>query len=317
MSRWTWDHQWQYGTWRRSTDPSISGRFATGGAHRHGRYRVRLPNLASPHGTTHAQQGVAAADYTATSCQLTDAYIVGPDQIAEIGCFDAAGVPRNLPFVLAYLGASDGSRPMVSARYDRASGTAKGAQVSRTGIGTYLVRGFGSFNGRGAATLTVINDTAAHCQNNGILAGDGVQISVFCHAPGGAPIDTGWMLSYVEQTGSHHDPAAPAAYVTTGGDPANPMVPTDRSWASNRETPKVVRTQTGRYEINYTEIGNPSKYPGDVTLVTAIAPATRYCLVRAWNTYSNGQPLKVQIDCYDGAGRFADAHFNVACLRSY
>ena len=303
--------QWQYGTWRRSSDPAVSGRYATMVRTGTGRYTVRLPGMGTAAGAMHATLSAGWGYQQAVSCQLADAWRDGLDQVADVACFDQAGIPKNLPFIVVFVGASDGPTPMLTTRYDGTGGT--GATVSRIGTGRYTVSATGPFNARGVADITAVGAAPACCRPTNTTAG--LQIAVACDAQNGAPVDTGWALSYTELVGPHHDPSAPAAYLTVGGDPASPTVLTDRSWSSNGETPTVARTGVGVYDISYQQIGNPAVYPADGLMVTATGSAPRYCRNWAWNSYSFPPKLRILLYCFDATGQPADSTFTIAYLR--
>jgi hypothetical protein len=320
--------QWQWGTWRRSGDPTLAGRNATMTRTGDGLYRVHMPGLGPVAGVAHAELGATWGHQQATSCQIADMQQQGADQIVQVICFDFTGTRKNLPFLVVYVGASKGPTPMIAARYDgirAVSATDRTVNVSRTGTGRYTVTTTGVFDGRGFVRITPVGTAPVHCRPAETTdTGSGLRIRVECDAPDGMARDTRWTLSYTQQVGMHHDPSVPAAYLATTGDPANPTIASDRSWSSNGETPTVSRgstnspnpPSTGIYWVQYQRIGKQQVYPAGAVAVTATGPQPRFCRNVVWDSYSFPGKVTIVIYCFDLTGRPADSTFALAYLRA-
>ncbi|HUQ61404.1 hypothetical protein [Lentzea sp.] len=269
---------WQWGTWRRNGVE----RFITVIRRGEGAYEVRLPELGGTNGTVHVAISNGWGYPQALSCQSQNTRGDGDDLLVDVACFSPDGSRKNLPFAIVFV--SDG--PAVRYR-----GGAAG--VTRTGPGQYDVT---SLKGNGFAMVSAVGASQARCRTTV----EATRTRVECDA------DTDWNLTYTEGAAIHHDPAASAAYLTTGRN----------HWSSNGETPAVTRTALGRYDVWYQGIGNPRTYPADAVLVSAAGPAPRYCRIWAWNGYSSPPKVLVQVRCYDQNGAEADADFALAYLRS-
>lgn len=242
-----------------------------------GDYVVRLPEVTG--GTVHAELSVGWGYYQPFSCQTEGTRSEGNDLLVDVACFNPNGTRKNLPFTVVFV--SDG--PAV--QYRGQSG------VTKTGPGQYEVTTMGGF-----AMVSPVGQNRALCRTTV----EAKSTKVACNT------DTDWNLTYTDSA-IHHDPSAPAAYLETGS---------NRSWASNGETPAVTRTAVGRYDVQYQAIGNPKVWPGEAVLVSASGPEPRYCRIWAWNGYSYPPKVLVQVYCYDLAGAAADSSFALAYLRS-
>ncbi|GAA0923495.1 hypothetical protein [Nonomuraea longicatena] len=324
------DPNWQWGTWKRGPDP---GRGATMVRTATGRYTVTLPGLGATPGIAHAGAGVSWGYTDAAWCQLDAVTVIDGDKVLYVICFDGAGTAKDLPFAVWASGPSTGARPQLQARYENSGGLASAVplvnrdtfnsasgpvSVYRTGDGRYEVTAEGAaYDGGGYARVTALDDVPARCRATGVEdTGTAVRIGVECLDRDFRPTSTPWLLSYTEGTGAHHDAGVPAAYASTSGDPAAPVVDTGRSWSSNGEVPTVVRTAPGVYDINYQAIGNPYIYPADLVDVSAVGAQARSCRPLSWNSYGHPGKLRVIVHCYDAARRLADAHFALAYLRA-
>jgi hypothetical protein len=286
-----------------------------------GRYTVRLPGIGSPNGVAHASIGLAWDLFQAVSCQLAGAAPDGADEVLDVACFDAAGTPKNLPFQVTFVRPSTGADPMVTAGYPGGAATYNSTggavRVQRQSTGVYQVDADGgALTGLGFPSVTARQATQAHCRPAAAArTASGLRLRIECSAHG-TPVDSGWTLSYTERAGLPHDPSVPSAYLSTTGDPAGPVIDPQRSWSNNGETPSLRHTATGAYELIYPSLGNPRVYPGDVAVSTAIGAPGRYCRTGALNSYSRAGQVLIQVHCFDGAGKRADANFAVAYIRA-
>ncbi|MBG0831722.1 hypothetical protein HS041_28770 [Planomonospora sp. ID67723] len=329
----TLDPSWQWGTWKRDSDPEQVSRHATMIRTGTGRYTVTLPGLGTTPGVAHAGAGVSWGRMDAAWCQLETVTRNGTDKHLDVACFDGAGTPSNLPFAVWASGPSPGAQPQLQARYETVGGfgnalplvngdtynsAAGPVEVRRAGEGRYEVTAGGAvFDATGYARITALNDVRVRCRATSTEdTGTGVRIGVECLGADFRPRSTPWLLSYTEGVGTHHDPAVPAAYASTAGNASAPGIDTRRSWSSTGELPTIARTAPGVYDINYQAIGNPFTYPADLVDVAAIGPEARWCRVLSWNSYSYPGKLRIIVHCYDAARRLADAHFAFTYLRA-
>lgn len=191
------------------------------------------------------------------------------------------------------------------------------ATVIHQSPGRYRVRLPGIGSPTGTAHVTPFSSTVATCSIVDTRQ-DGVDelVDVACFGPTGAVKDM-WFNVFFGTPGFSmgasgvvtQDPTTPTAYATVSGGLLDPA----RSYASNGETPTVTRRGTGRYTVSYTGLGNRSVYPADTVQVTALDG--RRCVTAGWNSYSAPPAVSILVDCYDSAGRYADADFGVAYLR--
>ncbi|MGW5054306.1 hypothetical protein [Actinokineospora sp. NPDC004072] len=306
---WTQTHpDWQWSTWvdQRSR---AEARWARKAAVEHpatGRYRVRLPGLASSTGIAHA-----SAFYDATlACSVPGSASDGVDQIVEVVCHDRAGVLRDAFFALSFAEAQPGGPPALAIRHGTGADlavntTGGGVVVTRDGPGRFTITADGPFTGLGHTAITA-GDTG-RCAVASTDA-DAARLTLRVECTGDA-----WQLTHVQGVGLHHDPGATAAHAAVRADGAPDPA---RSFSTTGEQPTATRTDVGRYTITYTDIGNPAVYPGDTVQTTTYGPVTRYCATTSWNSYSTARRLTVTVECRDQAGRFADTGFSVAYLRA-
>jgi M6 family metalloprotease-like protein len=331
--RTTLDTSWQWGTWKRSADQEVAAGNVTMIRTGTGRYTVTMPELGRVPGVAHAAAGVSWGYTDAASCQLVSTAAQGVDKVLEVACSDGTGAARNLPFAVWASGHSAGQKRQLQARYQTIGGfadavplvnaetynsTAGSVEVRRVGEGRYEVTAEGAeFDASGHVRVTPLRSEPARCRAVRVEdTGDGLRIVVACSGAAWTPVSTPWLLTYTEGVGVHHDAAVPAAYASTTGDPAQPVIDTGRSWSTGGEIPTVTRTAPGVYDVNYQDVGNPYTYPADLVDVTALGSAERSCRPLSWNSYSYPRKLRVIVHCYDAAHRLADAHFALAYLRA-
>jgi hypothetical protein len=187
------------------------------------------------------------------------------------------------------------------------------------GTGQYRVvlsgSAFGA--GNGYVQLTAFGaGAAAHCHASGVSAsGAGLDVTVSCFAvramAPAQPVDTAWLLSYVDGSGLSHDAQIPAAYATIAGDPANPTVDTRHSYASDGEQPAVARLATGHYRLTYLRLG---KY-GDTVQVMATGNTGSYCHLGDVTSAASAPRVTIDVYCHTSVGLLSDAPFAIAYLR--
>jgi hypothetical protein len=324
------DPNWAWGTWL--GDPSTAQRRGTVVRTGTGQYTLRLPGIGSPGGVAHVSDAVWPIEES-VGCQVRDRAVDGSDEIVRVSCFDPAGAAKDMRFNTFFAAPSGGPAPMVTVDQTGGAGTYNSTggavAVTRTATGRYVVDVAGpGLDGSGHVQITPYGTRAARCRPAGAtpVAG-GMRLLVECHAASRSaaaqPVDTGWALTYTQGIGLHHDPAVPAGYVTVAGDaaadptgPAGPSINLARSWASNGETPTVVRERRGLYTITYQRLGRQQPYPADSVQTTAVGPQPRTCRNHWWNSYGQQPQVLILVYCFDLSGALADADFAVAYLRA-
>ncbi|WP_434452295.1 RNA polymerase sigma factor [Lentzea sp. E54] len=276
---------WQWSTWagRLSANDSWWSRKVTVIRQGTGRYEVRMPGI----GSTHAIPHVTAYSLYADGCVVRDHRVDGIDGLVGVNCYNNASLPKDVPFHL-FLGVPK-------------SGTATSERATRVGPGEYEVAVPGAE--AGFAKVTPLGDGPAKCGHDGGTATGGeVRFRVVCDR------DTRWRLSHVHGTGLHQDTAAPAAYLTASG--------SGQVLRSFGETPEIVRTSAGRYQVKYRTLGNPVVWPADAVQVTTLGSA-RTCTAIGLNSYSvPARNVWLNVHCFDQAGLPADSDFGVAYVRT-
>ncbi|HEU4422748.1 MAG TPA: hypothetical protein VFR67_09450 [Pilimelia sp.] len=332
------DPRWQWSTGR--LQPATADERATVVRHRTGGYTVRLPGAGYPAGIAHTTSFATTSRYyyappvEGHSCAVAGYRPSGVDELVDVQCHGPDGTPVDVQFDVFFAAPNAGSAPYATVRYDppggagthspiRNSGTSNSAgganHVHHLGIGRWraVLSGTALAADGGYVHVTAYGTgTPARCQPESTAAtagGTGREVVVACYAitTGLARrVNTPWLLSYVRGAGLHRA-GVPAAYATTTGHPADPVIDRRRSWASNGETPDVDRHGVGAYRLAYDAIGEPN----DAPVVTAVGGTPRHCRLFWWDSYSAPPRLTIDVRCYDTAGRPADAQFAVAYLR--
>ncbi|RLK59015.1 RNA polymerase sigma factor [Actinokineospora cianjurensis] len=306
-----------WGTWRTAADPSVSRREPTVVHDGPGRYRVRLPGLASEHGVAHVSVNFMTvyAGANARSCGVVDSYPQGADQFVTVACHNALGAAKDAPFGVLFVVPGTGGAPMVTVRHDGQStvevGDSTGGRpvVARVGVGRYRVSLDGTaFNGHGYAQVTAYGGAQAQCQNEDVAAGE---LSVACWTTGGLPVDTGWHLSYVERGPLTHDAVVPGAYAQMAGTAPGLTVDPDRSFNSANGYMTVERVSVGLYRVGFRGVGRR----GDILLATAIGSAPGQCVGQYLVSYQQPGDTWATVACVDPAGKPVDRRFGVAVIR--
>jgi len=311
------DLQWSTWTRQLSRTDTQWARKATVERNGVGDYDIWLPGIASETGIAHVTMSADAA----ASCSVTESRPDGIDQKIRIHCHDRSGLPKDVePVYVFFAEPAAGPTPMVAIRHAEHplvfNSTGGALDVQRLGTGDYVAIAAGdAFTGNGYAQITPVGTAPVTCQNAASTVVDGkLRINIRCYLIGAdaQPADTEWQLSYVEGTGLHHDPTAPATYATVDGTTAVPVIDTRRSFASNGEVPTIAREGTGRYTLHYNSIG---LYPGANAQVIALGAVPRQCTA-GMNAHSFAPQLLLYVRCYDMLGKPADSAFGVTFQRA-
>jgi hypothetical protein len=280
-----------------------------------GRYRVRFPWLAAgQRGVVH----VTPVGSAPTWCAVVTWFSAGADEIVEVQCAGPAG-PADTRFTVMFttssgvLGAGVGSHAYVhyqGALFDSYNSTGAINGVAQSGPGEYVVRLLnvgvnGLYAGNAQVTAVRRDGVPIRCKigERWTLAGTSVSIPVRCFSPGGAPADSGFVLSYHREravTGELAPPKRfgyiwhlpPMVHMTnfngTGGFFVNSVTPV----AVGRYTLEVPFAGVRETHLQLTGYGN---HPG-------------YCTIAGWSSTAAGE-LHARITCFDNAGGFADQSF--------
>ena len=333
------DPQWQWTTGR--DNPATAGRRVTAVHNGTGAYTVRLPGAGFPMGTAHATSFATASRYyyapadDGHSCAVAGYRQSGSDELLDIRCHNRYGALVDVQFDVFFAAPNTGPGPYAAVRYDAPGGLGTRAPIYNSGtwnttggtLNVYqqdtgrwrvVLSGAALAADRGYVHVTAFGTGApARCRpvsTTPSAGGRALQVVVACDAITTAParpVNSQWTLTYTGGAGLHHTASVPAAYATTAGDPARPVLDRRRSWTSNAETPNLTRLGVGAYRLTYRTLGTPN----DAPQVTAIGALPRHCRLYWWDSYSDPPRVTVDIYCYDTTGDRADALFAMAYLR--
>ena len=325
------DATFQWTTGRR--DPATAAHRATVTHTGTGEYAVRLPDIASATGVAHVT--AYRTTYRGRTCAVAGQEPAGTDEVIRVRCFDHTGAPIDWWFTVFFAApAATGGTPYATVRYNPPGGT--GSLTPVRNDGTYNSAGqVNHVRHEGPGRYKVVLKGAAFTEDSGYpqvtpygsggparchpegttVAGDTLEVAVGCYAVSGEStarrVNSPWVLSYVQGRGLHRDPSAPAAYVTTTGDPAGPVIDQRRSYSSDGGSPTVTRLAKGWYRVVHTGVGKPI----DSAQVTTNTPG-QYCHLGVFNSYSAPPQLTVDVYCHSPEGTPADSAFGVAYLRA-
>jgi hypothetical protein len=291
---------------------------------RTGRYRVRLPGLASDTGIAHVTTWYVVIG----GCSVAGSAKDGIDELVDVACFGPTGAPADWPFNVFFGEPNAGPAPMAAIRYGDASqseirfnSTGGDIRIEHVAPGGYEVTISGAgFNGRGYTQVTPLGEEPRRCSPTPLPAPDGqTRLRIDCRtiSRSSTPNDSAWQLTYVQDTGLQHDPSVPAAYLVVDGIRETPTIEGDRTYISTgHRLPEITRTRPGRYLLTFPDIGTAYPYPIDTIQVTAVGGTVR-CTQYGTNsgTAVTGQRL-VSVMCHDDAGRLVDARFSLTYLRA-
>lgn len=297
-----------------------------------GAYRVRLPGVGSVTGIAHAT--AYRTVYRGRTCAVTGQEPDGADELVDVRCFDHTGRPVDWWFTVFHTTPTGGGSPYATIDYDAPGGGASRdpvlnprtfnsaggiARVVRQSPGLYRVTITGQpfAADAGHVQLTASGGAPVRCAHTDSRAGNGaLELTVACYAISTSaapqPADSPWRLTYVRDTGLHHNPAVPAAHVAVTGDPADPTIDAAHTSSTNGETPAVSRLSTGHYRLTWAAIGKP----GDSAQISSTGTDGDYCHLGTINSYSAAPRLLIDVYCHNPVGTPADAPFALTYLRA-
>jgi len=177
-----------------------------------GRYRVRFVGLGRT--TAADREAIYTSAYggsSQTTCQPATWSTDGDDLLADVGCFDPAGVPTDSRFTILL---ADRGRPGATFGFVHADQPAAASYtptnsavrptgnvtVTRSGTGIYEVEFEGFFRTAGLAEtylVTAVGNVAGRCQNQGWSystgSGSGT-LDIRCYNLGGVPTDLAFVV---------------------------------------------------------------------------------------------------------------------------
>ncbi|WP_117215817.1 hypothetical protein [Allorhizocola rhizosphaerae] len=217
-----------------------------------------------------------------------------PGMDVQVACFDPAGNPSDAAYTLSY------TRP--AARIAGSGGWVRGSEqynstggrntTTRLAVGSYLVRMAGLGGPGGHAQVTAIGTSSDWCKvSRWYPNGADEMVAVKCFAPGGAPADSTFNLSFARGTDATLTSNRAAAFYTSSADPSTAFVTAGATGAVT-----VERLTAGRYRVRA-----PLDITGGAAHVTAQGDGGERCKLLGWNNIDG-----IQVACS------ADTAFSVA-----
>jgi hypothetical protein len=313
VTDYTVSHIWAYN----STGGDITIHRSSAGV-----YHVRFRGMAVPGGIAHARP---YGPGNTAICTVAGWRSRTGDEVVNVRCFDAAGVPADTRFVanftnhtaapatFAYLWANRESptldvpyAPTATHSYDS---TPAGIQVWRQSVGVYMML-IGTVSAHypvddndGVYQITAFGEEPVRCEVHGENDETPPPIGVFCFDENGAPTDSMFAVTYAHSTSllGIGVPAANAYFRVPAINPAN--VSMEGYW-NGGGAPSFTRFAVGVYRVSF---------PG-IALTGGFATATargsgpwKYCNVSYWS------PDAVNVNCFDSSTDLpADSIFAVA-----
>jgi hypothetical protein len=192
------------------------------------------------------------------------------------------------------------------------NGSGGAIHINRNSQGSYTVTFDGLTISAGNAQVTSYGPGTNYC-NVGSWGWD--TVNVLCHAQGGAPADSRFVVSFVEEPAN--EVSRGAGYVwkdDTDG------INNGYSWNSTGGANTLVKLGTGAYEVTFANLGfraiSGGRYEGPSAkpIVTAYGGGGGYCAARE-TPYSQGNILRsnaiIHVGCYDASGNSADMRFSL------
>jgi hypothetical protein len=281
-----------------------------------GRYRVRFPWLAAAgqRGAVHVTPVSSAPAW----CTVVTWFPAGADEFVEVQCAGPAG-PVDTRFTVMFttssgvLGAGQGSHAYVHHQgglLDSYNSTGAINGVAQTGPGEYVVRLLdvgvnGLYSGNAQVTAVRKDGAAYRCKvgERWALAGTSVSIPVRCFSPGGAPADSGFVLSYHRERAVTGELAPPNRFGYIWHLP--PMVHmTNFNGTGGFFVNSVNPVAVGRYTLEVPFAGVRETH----LQLTGYGNHSGYCTIAGWSSTAAGE-LHARITCFNAAGGFADQSF--------
>jgi hypothetical protein len=286
-----------------------------------GVYAVRFVGMGVPGGIAHARP---YGSLNTAVCTIANWVSSGADEVVNVRCFTASGVPADTRFTasftnratglgtFAYLWANQTSPPLDtpytphnSYRYDS---TGVSPQVWRQSVGVYMMT-IGAVDAHyplthhdGVYQVTAYGSAAVRCEVHGENDETPTPIAVFCTDHAGTLVDSRFSVTYAHSVSllGTAVTAANAHFGYFSGDPTTWFV--NGYWNSGG-VPTLTRFAAGRYRVSFPGL---SIVGGHAVVGSRGNPFT-YCLVAWWSSST------VDVHCFDRVtDALADSEFNVA-----
>lgn len=279
-----------------------------------GREVVRFPKIGfSKAGVVHV---TAVIDELAW-CQAQGWRPAGGAELVAVQCYVKGGTPQFVPFTVTFA-ASSGTLPgglEYAYLYHTPAGTvtsfnsaglANTVTTVSTGVWQVRLPGPGPSTPSGGVQVTAVDQkNPAICDVGGITQTSSQQvIEVRCYTKLGAPMNTGWTLSY--QRGRAITGALPKFFgYTVYNKLACPLVPAPPAVNFNSAGATNSISCASPSPVNWLVKLPMIGVKPDTVLVTALAPSARVCnLNTVWAT-SAGSVTVRDVVCYQVSGTFA------------
>ncbi|MFF0312237.1 hypothetical protein ACFYSC_32775 [Streptosporangium sp. NPDC004379] len=329
LPRWAWavvgggsapTVYYQFGTW-------ASGLAAEAVSGDPGQVLVRFPQFgAAGGGVAHVTAISSSADW----CQVQDQWPSGDDLIVAVRCqrYGVGPVTPWFSVVFGYGGGYPSPIPRQALGYVRWDGSAVATQFNSARFGSpapapvntvtpgtspglwrVALPGLGSAGLAGSIQVTAVDPAVpARCKVGGWTATTAAQnIVVRCHDAAGAPLNTGWNLTYHRESAVVWAPGSPypAFAYTFDNDPgtAGSYVPTPYP-VSHNSVPGGLQISgygTGLRRVAFGDVNAGYGRAGNVQ-VTAFGSGAEFCNLYGLWTESVTGVLTLHA-CYDGATR--------------
>jgi len=305
-------HSWK----RNSTGGDIRVDRASAGV-----YAVRFVGMGVPGGVAHARP---YGSLNTALCTIANWVSSGGDEVVNVRCFTAAGVPADSRFTIsftnqatgvgtfAYLWANQTSPPLDvpytpsnSYRYDSTGVT---PQVWRQSVGVYMMT-IGAVDAHyplthhdGVYQVTAYGTAAVRCEVHGENDEMPTPIAVFCTDHAGTLVDSRFSVTYAHSV-SVLGTAAVAANGHFGYFADDPTTWFVNGFWNAGGAPTVTRFAAGRYQVSFPGL---SIVGGHAVAGSRGNPFT-YCLVASWSASA------VNVHCFDRVtDTLTDSEFNTA-----
>lgn len=175
------------------------------------------------------------------------------------------------------------------------------ARRSGTGVYSITLGGFEEINI--SPHVVAYGTNANRCKiANWVRSGDDLEIGVRCHTPEGQPADSVYAFMATSE------PEYKGGWLWSSRANASGAAMSLYSHNTTGATNRVERMSTGRYRAYLPGLGDP----GGHVQVTSYGTDAAYCNATYWGPSDSDE--RIDVSCFDGAGRRADSRFNLLFL---
>lgn len=287
-----------------------------------GYYTVRFPNIGLVGGTVN----VTAYGSTSHMCKVGSWGSSGSDQLVNVRCFTNTGVLADTLFTASFTGTVQNPGEIGYAWANQPSAlsytpsttyqfNSTGAvnTIARNNIGNYTVvmPGLGAASAGHVKVTAYGFDDSSNCKVGSWSQNLGNRtINVLCFTAAGAPVDTYYTVTYVNNIGILGVPGAASAYVWANQPTASPYTPsTFYQFNSTGALNTITRNGIGFYTVHLPGLAVNNGH----VQATAYGGSTDRCKVTSW--YAVGGELLVNILCTNPAGTPVDTYYTASYTR--